>query len=71
MDLRFEKMYDKKAGRINKLREALKADPDNQALKEVIEEKEKQLFRYVVNTGKELEKFMQKEKEENPYEEAE
>jgi hypothetical protein len=65
MNSKFEKFYDKKAKKIQGLREALKTNPENAALKTVIEEEERKLYQYVVTSGKELEKFMQHEREES------
>ena len=54
----FEKVYDRRAKKISKLREALKANPDNDALKAIIESEEESLFRYIRKSGKELQKLM-------------
>ncbi len=67
MDLRFERRYDKKVNKIAKLKEALQASPDNEVLVQLIKAEEDYLFRYIVETGKQLEKlWLNRNEESNP-----
>ena len=53
-----DRFYEKKIKKINDLQEALKNDPENESLKAEISKEEEELFAYVVQSSKELEKFL-------------
>lgn len=63
MNEKFERFYDRKVEKINQLKEQLRRDPDNLKVAKAIDEEESQLFHMVIESGKELDKLMQKEKE--------